>query len=164
MKLKIIGWTDYDSHFPSITIANEEVNELLLIIIKEITAHGYMLSGEAHQNAVTGVPVFNDGTCFRGSMRAWSVIMSTAYPEIDGKETNYMDFYMSTPKPTKLPEQTQIDIEPLKANNFGGFIISQDREILSQSLQAGLPFLTTDKTLNNIMDEIKKKKDSQLDE
>ncbi len=156
MDLKIIGWTDYNSDFPSVTVANEDIKELLDIVVKEILTNGYMFSGEEHQNTSTGVPVFGDGTCFRASMRAWGLIMTFAYPKIGDNETHYMDFYMETPMPANLPKQTELSVQPMKSDNFNGFIISQDKEVLSESLSSGLPFLTTDKALNYIMDEIEK--------
>lgn len=153
--LKIIGWTDYSSDFPSATVANKDVNALLEIVVKEISANGYVFSGEEHQNADTGVPVFSDGTCFRASMRAWGCVMTAAYPKIDDREAHYMDFYMETPMPANLPKQTTIDVPPMKSDNFSGLIVSQDKEVLSESLSAGFPFFTTDKALNYIMDRIK---------
>lgn len=154
MGFRIIGWTDYDSDYPSISVASENVSEFLSVIIEEISANGYMISGEEHQNRGTGVPLFEDGTCFRASMRAWGFVMSAAYPLLDGKETGYMDFYMSTPTPTKLPEQVTLTIEPQKSDNFSGFISTEDRQILSESLAVGLPFITADKALRAIMDGI----------
>lgn len=35
-----------------------------------------------------------------------------------------------------------------------GLITPQDSEMISQSVQMGIPFMTTDKALNNLMDEI----------
>ena len=154
MDLKIIGWTDYDSYYPSVTIANEDLNKLLVIVANEIMDKGYMFSGQDHQNAYTGVPVFDNGTCFRASMRVWGTLMAAAYPEVNGSETNYMDFYMSTPDKKKLPESSDIDIEPMDSDNFQGIITPQDSEMISQSIQMGMPFITTDKTLNYLMDQI----------
>ncbi len=164
MDLKIIGWTDYDSNFPSIEIANEEVTEVFAIVVKEIRDGGYMFSAEDHQCAFCGVPVFDNGTCFRASMRAWGIVMSAAYPEIDGRETNYMDFYMSSPKETKLPKMLDVDIKPMESDNFNGLITPQDGEMISQSLQMGIPFMTTDKALNYIMDGIKEMQDLTSDD
>ena len=49
-----------------------EINDLNKI--QEIIEKGYLFSGEEHQNGLTGVPVFSDGTCFRASMRSWGMI------------------------------------------------------------------------------------------
>ena len=154
MDLKIIGWTDYDSEYPSITISNEEIGEVVSIVVDEIKANGYAFSGEQHQNSYTGVPVFDNGTCLRASMRTWGMIMSFAYPEIDGKRTQYMDFYMSCAAEEKMPEFKELSVKPADSDNFAGMITQQDGEMISQSLQMGIPFMTTDKALNRIMDEI----------
>lgn len=154
MDLKIIGWTNYDSAFPSISVTQDEVNDVILIVAREIMNNGYMLSGDDHQNSYTGVPVFDNGTCFRASMRVWGTLMAAAYPEIDGNETNYMDFYISTPSEKKLPKEGNIDISPMASDNFQGMITPQDSEMISQSVQMGIPFMTTDKALNFIMDQI----------
>jgi len=155
MDLKIIGWTNYDSCFPSIEVAQDEVNDLILTVAGEIKNNGYMLSGDDHQNSDTGVPVFENGTCFRASMRAWGFIMAVAFPEINGNETQYMDFYMSTPLERKLPVSNNIDVTPASFDNFNALISPQDSEMLSQSVQMGIPFMTTDKALNSLMDQIK---------
>ena len=156
MDLKIIGWTNYDCDFPSITVSQDEVNQVLLAVAREIMDNGYMLSGDDHQNSDTGVPVFENGTCFRASMRAWGFIMAVAFPEINGNETQYMDFYMSTPLERKLPVSSNIDVTPASFDNFNALISPQDSEMLSQSVQMGIPFMTTDKALKKIMDEINK--------
>lgn len=152
MDLKIVGWTDYDSDYPSIEITNDEIGAVLDVVIQEITKNGYMFSGEEHQNSLTGVPVFDNGTCLRASMRSWGTIMSFAYPEIDKEPTNYMSFYMSTPGDTVMPKYESIDVEPSDSKNFNGMITKQDGEMISQSLQMGMQFMTTDKVLNAIMD------------
>lgn len=155
MDLKIIGWTNYDSSFPSADITQDELNDVLLTVAREIKNNGYMLSGADHQNLDTGVPVFDNGTCFRASMRAWGLIMTIAFPEVNGSETQYMDFYMATPLDRKLPESGCIDIAPAVSDNFQGLLTPQDSEMISQSIQMGIPFMTTDKALNYMMDQIK---------
>ena len=155
MDLKVVGWTDYDSSYPSITVTNEELNEVLAIVVEAIREGEYMLSGEEHQCSYAGVPVFDNGTCFRASMRSWGTIMSFAYPEINGQKTNYMDFYMNTPAESNLPDALSIDIEAMVSDNFNGLITPQDSQMISQSVQMGIPFMTTDKALNHLMDEIK---------
>ena len=154
MDLKIIGWTDYDSDYPSITISNEEIGEVVGIVVDEIKANGYAFSGDNHQNSCTGVPVFDNGTCLRASMRTWGMIMTFAYPEIDGKRTQYMDFYMSCAAEEKMPEFKELSVKPAESDNFAGMITQQDGEMISQSLQMGMQFMTTDKALNAIMDNI----------
>lgn len=164
MDLKIVGWTDYDSSYPSITVSNEEVVPLIQIIIDEILENGYMISGTDHQNQDACVPVFDNGYCFRATMRAWGSVMSFAYQEIDGKETGYMDFYMSTPTQRKLPEYKKLDVEPADSDNFNGFLLPQDGELLTQSIQAGMPLMTTDKALIRIGELLKKRMEDQGDD
>lgn len=155
MDLKIIGWTDYDSAYPSANMTNETMNDYISCVVNEIVEGGYMFSGEAHQISDTGVPVFSDGTCFRASMRTWGTIMTLAYPEIDGCKTGYMDFYISVPDKSVMPEEAEISVPPADSNNFNGMITQQDGELLSQTIQMGMPLMTTDKTLNAILDGIK---------
>lgn len=154
MNLKIVGWTDFDSNFPSITVTNEELNDVLAVVVNAIRDGGYMFSGEDHQCRFSGVPVFENGTCFRASMRAWGTIMAYAYPETDGEKTGYMDFYMGTIGERKMPDCTSYDIKPMESDNFNSLITPQDSEMISQSIQMGIPFMTTDKALNRLMDEI----------
>ncbi len=160
MELKIIGWTSYDSAYPSVTVGDDEVTDVVLTVAREVIDCGYMFSGQQHQNSATGVPVFQNGTCFRASMRTWGTIMAAACPEFNGKEMGYMDFYMSTPKEENLPPLKEIDVLPSDSDNFNGMITPQDSEMISQSVQMGIPFMTTDKTLNRIMDGIKAAMDS----
>ena len=127
-------------------------------IVKEISDNGYIFSGEEHQNASTGVPILEDGSCFRASMRSWGIIMSAAYPTISERATNYMDFYMSTPSEANLPELSDINIEPSKSNYQGGFMSPEDNRILSDALSSGIPLLTTDKVLSSVYNDIIKNK------
>ena len=154
MDLKVVGWTDYESNYPSITVSNEELNDVLVAVVDAIRDGGYMFSGDDHQCGLSGVPVFDNGSCFRASMRAWGTIMTYAYPEFNGEKTGYMDFYMSTVGERKLPDCTSCDIEPMESDNFNALITPQDSEMISQSVQMGIPFMTTDKALNSLMDEI----------
>ncbi len=80
--------------------------------------------------------------------------MTFAYPEIDGKRTQYMDFYMSCAAEEKMPKSIELSVKPADSDNFAGMITQQDGEMISQSLQMGMQFMTTDKALNAIMDSI----------
>ena len=71
-------------------------------------------------------------------MRSWGMIMTFAYPEVDGKITQYMDFYMSSAVTKKMPESSSIDIQPADSDNFNAMITQQDGEMISQSLQMGM--------------------------
>ena len=87
-------------------------------------------------------------------MRAWGTVMTYAYPQIEDNATNYMDFYMETPLDKKLPEYKEIDVEPFDDENFGGLIVKQDNELLSQTIQMNMPLMTLDKTLQFIYEGI----------
>ena len=78
-KLRIVGWTNFDSQYPSKPCTKEEMDEIILLIREEIIKNKYYFSGEEHQYSLTGVPVFSNGTCFRASMRCWGYLMSTIY-------------------------------------------------------------------------------------
>ena len=81
--------------------------------------------------------------------------MSFAYPLIDGKPTEYMDFYMSTPGDSVFPEYSDIEISPADSDNFNGLINQQDSDLLSQTLGNNIPLMTMDKTLNRIAEAIR---------
>ena len=154
MDLKIVGWTDYDSEYPSITVSNEEIGEVVSIVVDEIKEKGYAFSGNDHQNSYTGVPVFDNGTCLRASMRSWGMIMTFAYPEVDGQLTKYMDFYMDCAVEEKMPVCFELSVKPADSVNYDGMITQQDGEMISQSLQMGMKFMTTDKLLQRIVDSL----------
>jgi len=154
MDLKIVGWTNYDSSFPSVEVANEDTNKILIIVAREIMEKGYVFSGAEHQNSDTGVPVFDNGACFRASMRVWGTIMAAAYPMVNEAETNYMDFYVSTPTDKVMPENECVDIKPMASDFFEPMINQQDSEILRECLLSGIPFMTTDKALKHLYDSI----------
>ena len=149
MDLKVVGWTDYDSNFPSISVTNEEVSEVLAVVVEAIREGEYMISGQDHQCASAGVPVFDNGTCFRASMRSWGSIMAFAYPEFNGQKTNYMDFYMSTVGEENLPEALTVDILPMVSDNFNAIITQQDSEMISQSIQMAVKQKSSRPWLNN---------------
>ena len=151
-KLRIVGWTSFDSAYPTRMITNEELLEQLSLIKEEIAKNGYRFSGEEHQNSLTGVPVFSDGTCFRASMRSWGMIMASL-----NEGTSYMDFYMTLESGSKLPEFSNIDVKPCKVKEeSSGIIVQQDRDIIEQSLSMNMMFMTTDKVLNNLYNKLKK--------
>lgn len=149
-ELKIIGWGDFDDAYPTRQYSREEMGIVIALIREEIVKNRYFFSGEEHQNSMTGVPVFSDGTCFRASMRCWGQIMAGIYSQLDGKEYSYMDFYMSLNN-SKMPEYEVIDVKPSKIENeTPGYITQQDHEMISQSKAFGMPFMTTDKVLQKM--------------
>lgn len=51
-------------------------------------------TGEEHQNAPDGVPLFSDGKVARFSWRAWGDLMAAIWSEEENEDYSYMDFYM----------------------------------------------------------------------
>ena len=149
-ELKIIGWASFDDYYPTRQYSGEELSYVVQLIQQEIANNKYCFSGEEHQNSMTGVPVFSDGTCFRASMRCWGLIMAGVHSALDGKEYSYMDFYMSL-SDSKMPEYETLNIKPaVVENSMPGYITKQDQEMISQSKMFGMPFITTDKVLQNM--------------
>jgi len=149
-KLKIIGWTSFDSEYPTRMITSDELTEQVNLIKEEIIKNNYRFSGEEHQNSLTGVPVFSDGTCFRASMRSWGMIMAAIY------NGSYMDFYMTLESGSRLPKAMKIDVKPAKVKEeSSGVIVSQDKQLIEQSLSLNMMFITTDKVLDKLYNKMK---------
>ena len=131
--IRLVGWGHYDydrehalkkKGLPPEQIDAYDVatpGELLLMermVIDEIVAKDYCFSGEAHQYALTGTPIFEiDGkrVYFLSSWRGWGGIMAEARTIADGKQAyDYMDFYMdgfaSDEKPRLPPLETGVGI------------------------------------------------------
>ena len=146
-ELQVIGWTDFDSEYPTRQLSQEELREVLELLAKEITKNGYIFAGEDHQYSLTGVPVFSDGTCFRASMRAWGLFMAQIYSDKEVEEMSYMDFYMSLGDNAVMPEYIEIEVEPAGEGTQIGMFIQQDYEMVAQSVSFGIELMTTDKVL-----------------
>lgn len=147
-KLKIVGWTDFDSEYPMPDYTNQELNERLNLVCIEIAQNGYVFSGQEHQNASTGVPVFSDGTCFRASMRAWASIMASIHSSANGKRLSYMSFYMSLDEDSVLPEYKDIEVEPSNVEDTNtGCMTQEDSMLIRQCLSSNMPLMTYDKVL-----------------
>lgn len=160
-ELKIIGWTDFDSEYPSRKCGQEDTFKIISLVKEALYNGKYVFAGEDHQNSPTGVPVLSDGTCFRASMRAWGSIMASMFEE--GKFT-YMDFYMSIGDQAVMPEPCDIDVEPaIVDEEADGCITQQDKELIEQSLSMGMPLMTTDKVLRNLFDSIMENYDDEDD-
>jgi hypothetical protein len=158
MELKIVGWTYFESDYPTIEMG-DNIGEIVGVVQQEIADKGYLFAGEQHQNSLTGVPVFNNGTCFRASMRAWGSLMAMIYTGPNGEELSYMDFYMSlSDAVTRMPEFEDFDVEPADLESGSGCIIQADHEMIQQSIDMDMMFMTTDKVLLDIMDKIKANK------
>lgn len=155
-ELKIIGWTDFECKYPSRNVDGPELRDIVQLIGDEVVMNGYCFSGQDHQNALTGVPVFSDGTCLRASMRAWGQIMAAIYSAVDDINLSYMDFYMDSYKETVLPELVDIDVEPgYVQNERPGMILQEDAELISSTLQMGMELMTFDKVIITYVELIK---------
>ena len=157
-ELKIVGWTDFESDYPSKKYDADTFNKIMGLIIQEISENNYVFSGEEHQNSMTGVPVFSDGTCFRASMRSWGTIMTYVYSGPNGEQLSDMDFYM-TLKDSNLPEYKFIDVEPAVIDDVSiGCTTKQDMQVVSEAIAMDMMFMTTDKVLNKLYEQLKNRK------
>ena len=156
-KLRIIGWTNFECEYPSKNVEGLELTEIVQILGEEIVDHGYSFSGQEHQNSLTGVPVFSDGTCLRASMRVWGQIMAAVYSAVEGRNFSYMDFYVDSCKETILPEFKSIDVKPgFVENERPGIILEEDAQLINSAIQAGMELVTFDKVIKKYVELIKK--------
>lgn len=51
------------------------------------------ITGDDHQSANDGVPMFSDGSVATFSLRGWGDLLAAVYSERDNKDYCYMDFY-----------------------------------------------------------------------
>ena len=153
-KLHIVGWAHFDDAYPTKALTRENGKEIIDLVCDEIYEKGYRFSGEQHQNAPTGVPVFSDGTCFRASMRCFASLMAQLHSHKDGKEYGYMDFYMFVDDEV-LPKASKITVKPSKEKDCLGQVIHQDRQLIIEALQMGMPLMTTDKVVKEMYEYYK---------
>lgn len=160
--LKIVGWTNFECEYPSKNIENNILKEIVQLIGDEVVKHGYAFSGQAHQSASTGVPVFSDGTCFRASMRAWGQIMAAIYSSVEGINLSYMDFYMDSYKKTVLPESNDFDVKPSYVENeLPGMILEEDVQLIASTIQMKMELMTFDKVIKSYIELIKKMQEEE---
>lgn len=156
-ELKIVGWTNFECRYPTKTVEGEEVRQIVQLIGDEVVKYGYSFSGQEHQNALTGVPVFSDGTCLRASMRAWGQIMAAIYSSVEGVNLSYMDFYMDSYKETVLPEFSDVDIEPGNVEDERpGMILQEDAELIYSTIEMKMELMTFDKVIKTYVELIQK--------
>lgn len=161
--LRIVGWTSFHCDYPTPKLTKEELNEVVELIKEELIENEYIFSGQDHQQQLTGVPVFSNGTCFRASMRCWGSILAEIYEGPNGENLSYMDFYMSIGCRPQMPEETDIDIEPAVVEvESPGCTLKQDRELIDSSIAYNMPLLTTDLVVNKLY-EMKLKELSKKD-
>lgn len=80
MKLKVVGWTEYDlSEFKE----GENSWAARMALVDEIRRNGYLFSGYDHQERSNCAPVFNDGKMRRFSQRGFADIMAEAHGGTD---------------------------------------------------------------------------------
>lgn len=72
---------------------NEEYKPYVEALRKEIIAKNIRFTGQEHQTAEDGVPVFSDGSVAQFSMRAWGDFLAGTWSEHEDKDYHYMDFY-----------------------------------------------------------------------
>lgn len=162
--LKIVAWIDFNNEYPTKILNRENIQEVIDLIKQDIIDNDYMFSGEEHQNALTGAPLFSDGTCFRASMRCFGSIMATALQEKTGEEYSYMDFYM-TLSDSRLPKEVEYDVKPNdEVPPAIGLTIKQDQDLVIESLSMGMPLMTTDVVVRQLYDYLKIQLEEQLDE
>lgn len=154
--LTIIGWTSFDSGYPTIELSDENMAVVLPLLAQEIGQKRYVFSGEAHQYAETGMPVFSDGTAFRASMRCWGTIMASLYSDIDGTDYHYMDFYTDVPQEEILPCADEIPVAPTleEEEDWSGCTVEEDHDLLRETMMNRMPLLTTDKVLRVLFEII----------
>ncbi|MBQ7307306.1 MAG: hypothetical protein IJW82_02155 [Clostridia bacterium] len=154
-KLSLIGWTSFDSDYPSKEINKKEFKFVVNLIQKDIVKNCYMFSGEEHQSSLNCVPVFSDGTCFRASIRCWGSIMASIYKESDNKKLSYIDFCFSLKEKSVLPDYREIKVKPKQIKNkLFGYYIKEDLEQITQCLNSNMEFVTTDKVLKRLYEDM----------
>lgn len=143
-KLKVVGWTDWDSTYPTIDFRNYEQQEVIEAVMDAVMDEGLLFTGLTHQNNAHGVPVFDNGTCLRCSMRAWGALMAGFYAEDD-----YMNYYMET-EYNEVTSEKNPDVPPNEEEFNNGalpMLIPPDQQVMSQALSFGVEFVTSDKAI-----------------
>ena len=159
-EVKVVGWVDFDSDYPTKNYANEDIMKIINIIQQNIVDNGYKFSGEEHQYRKNCAPLLSDGTCFRASMRLFGMMMAGVHGYLDKKEYSYMDFYMSLDD-SKTPEDNDINIEVNKdVESSIGYSSKEDYQVIGESLSFGMDFMTTDKVLKKLYLLVKEKQKS----
>ena len=77
----VVKWTFwFDEQYPETDwpISDEEEQEYIDAIVREIRKRGYRITGFAHQGEQFCTPVFNDGRRYTASFRQWGGIMADA--------------------------------------------------------------------------------------
>lgn len=87
--VKLLPWHEAEDKMLGFTF-DQAYEDVLVEYIKE---HNIRRGGDWHQD---NVPLFDDGNTIAYSMRAWGGLLADIWSEVDGKDYNYMDFYMDS--------------------------------------------------------------------
>lgn len=89
------GWFDHGDTWQSyLDTWDESVHPYLEAIKIDVMASGRFVTGQQHQDADDGVPLFSDGTVAGFSWRAMGDLMAAIATVKDGQTHNYMEWYM----------------------------------------------------------------------
>jgi len=83
---KSMRWKDYVEALDASVHPYAEALRSALLVRGRIT-------GDDHQSANDGVPMFSDGSVATFSLRGWGDLLAAVYSERDNKDYCYMDFY-----------------------------------------------------------------------
>lgn len=155
-QLKAVGWTFFEDEYPTKKYQDmQELNSALTAVRNAIVQGRYMFAGEDHQMQDRGVPVLSDGTAFRCSMRVWGNIMASIYLKPNGERFSYMDFYMSIGDNCRMPPASFINVQPAQdIETSWGCTNQEDGQMVMQSIQMGMTFITTDKVLQDFYNQV----------
>ena len=89
------GWVNGNNFTEYLEIQSEKARPYIVALKDEIVKKGLRTTGEQHQYAKCGVPVFSDETISTFSYRAWGDLMAAIWnTEENTNKYCYMDFYM----------------------------------------------------------------------
>lgn len=80
-------WKDYICNW------DDEAIPYIEALRQEILDKGIRYTGEQHQYADDGMPIFEDQTVATFTFRAWGDLMAAIWSEAENKDYSYMDFY-----------------------------------------------------------------------
>ena len=102
----VVKWTFwFDEEYPETEwpISDEEEQEYVDAIVREIRMRGYRITGFAHQGDQFCTPVFDDGRRYTASFRQWGGIMADAL-EIEGEFAYAQWAWCAPPEGMNLPK------------------------------------------------------------
>ena len=147
----VIRWTFwFDEQYPETEwpISDEEEQEYVDAIVREIREKGYRITGFAHQGDQFCTPVFDDGRRYTASFRQWGGIMADALG-IDGEYAYVRWAWSAPPEGLNLPKPGDWDESPESLKQQGNRW-QEDREREKQELIKDL------KTLERVLGPLTK--------